>query len=54
MATERNRAASGDGPQHTELLVAKPGAVLFSKAVTLNAKNIGHLNGGPIHLSVFR
>jgi len=54
MPSERNRAASGDGPQHAQLLVAKPGAVLFSKAVTLDAKNVGHLHGGPIHLSVFR
>ena len=54
MATERSRSTCGDSSQHTELLVAKPGAVLFSKAVTLDAKDIGHLNGGPIHLSVFR
>ena len=54
MASERSRAASGDGSQDVELLVAKPGTVLFSKAVALNAKYIGHLNGEPIHLSVFR
>ena len=54
MATERSRAASGDGSQHAELLVAKPGAVLFLKAVTLDAKDMGHLYGGPTHLSVFR
>ena len=54
MASERSRAASGDGPQHAQLLVAKPGTVLFSKAVTLDAKNVGHLHGRPIHLSVFR
>ena len=54
MASERSRSACGDGPQHAELLVAKPETVLFSKAVTLDAKNVGHLHGGPIHLSVFR
>jgi hypothetical protein len=54
MASERSCAAPGDGSQDAQLLVAKPGTVLFSKAVALNAKDIGHLNGGPIHLSVFR
>lgn len=53
MTSERSCAASGDGPQDAELLVAKPCAVLFSKAVTLDAKDIGHLYGGPAHLSVF-
>ena len=46
MATERSRAASGDGSQDVEPLVAKPGAVLFSKAVALNAKDIGHSTVG--------
>jgi hypothetical protein len=32
MASERSRATCGDGPQHVELLVAKPGAVLFPEA----------------------
>ncbi len=54
MPSESSRAASGDGPQHAQLLVAKPETVLFSKAVTLDAKNVGHLHGGPIHLSAFR
>jgi hypothetical protein len=54
MASERSRSACGDGPQHAELLVAKPGAVLFSKAVTLDAKDIGHLHGRPTHFSFFR
>jgi hypothetical protein len=54
MTSESSSAASGDGPQDAELLVAKPGTVLFSKAVTLDAKDIGHLHGGPIHLSFFR
>jgi hypothetical protein len=54
MASERSRSASGDGPQHAQLLVAKPGAVLFSKAVALDAKDVGHLHGRPTHLSFFR
>jgi hypothetical protein len=35
-------------------LVAKPGAILFSKAVALDAKDVGHLHGRTGHLSVFR
>ena len=54
MASERSRSACGNGPQHAQLLVAKPGTVLVSKAVALDAKDVGHLYGGPIHLSVFR
>ncbi len=54
MASERSRAASRDGPQYVQLLVAKPGTVLFSKAVTLDAKDVGHFHGRPGHLSVFR
>jgi len=54
MASERSRSTCGDGAQHAQLLVAQPGAVLFSKAVTLNAEDIGHLHGRPTHLSFFR
>jgi hypothetical protein len=53
MASERSCSASGDGPQHAQLLVAQPGTVLFSKAVTLDAKDVGHLHGRPTHLSFF-
>ena len=52
MASERSRATCGDGPQHAELLVAKPGAVLFPEAVTLGAKDVGHLHGRP-HSFIF-
>ena len=54
MTSECSRAARANGPQHVQLLIAQPGAVLFSKAVTLDAKDIGHLHGRPSHLSVFR
>ena len=42
MAPECSRATCGDGAQHVELLVAKPGAVLFPEAVTADPKDIGH------------
>ena len=48
MASERSRATCGDGAQHVELLVTKPGAVLFSEAVTADPKDIGHLHDGPV------
>src|ERR1700758_3159781 len=51
MTSECSRAARANGPQHVQLLIAQPGAVLFSKAVTLDAKDIGHLHGRPSHLS---
>src|ERR1700691_1356058 len=47
MASERSSSTCGDGPQHAQLLVAKPGTVLFSKAVTLDAEDVGHLHGRP-------
>ena len=34
MATQGSRATYGDSPQHLELLVAQPGAVLFPEAVS--------------------
>lgn len=51
MSSERSRSTCGNGPQCAELLVAKPGPVLFSKAVTLDAKDVGHLHRRPTHLS---
>jgi hypothetical protein len=54
MASERSCATYGDCPQYLEVLVAKPGAVLFSKAVVLDAKDVGHLHGRPGHLFFFR
>ena len=53
MASERSRATCGDGPQHVELLVAKPGAVLFPEAVTADPKDVSHFHGRPNHLSFF-
>ena len=54
MASQRSRATCGDGPQHVELLVAQPGAVLFPEAVTPGPKDVSHLYGRPHHLTFFR
>ena len=53
MAPERSRSTCGDGPQHAELLIAKPGAVLFPEAVTADPKDVSHFRGRPNHLSFF-
>ena len=53
MTSQRRRATCGDGPQHVELLVAQPGAVLFPEAVSPGAKDVSHLYGRPHHLTFF-
>ena len=53
MASERGGSTCGDGPQHAELLIAKPGAALFSEAVALDAKDVSDLYGRPHHLTCF-
>ena len=54
MASQCSRAICGDGPQHVELLVAKPGAVLFPEAIAADAKDVSQLHGRPRHLPFFR
>ena len=53
MASQRSRATYGDSPQHVELLVAQPGAVLFPEAVSPGAKDVSQLHGRPHHLVFF-
>jgi hypothetical protein len=53
MASQCSRATCGDGPQHVELLVTKPGAVLFPEAVAPDAKDISHFHGRPSQLLSF-
>ena len=54
MASQRRRATCGDGPQHVEMLVAQPGAVLFLEAVTPGPNDVSHVYGRPHHLPFFR
>ena len=49
MASERGRAAARDGSQHTKMLPAKPGPVLFNKAFARRANDVCHLNGWLLH-----
>ena len=50
MASERCRAAAPDGPQHLELLPAQMGSVTSDEAVARRTDDVGHLQGGPLHL----
>jgi hypothetical protein len=53
MASQRSRATYGDSPQHVELLVAQPGAILFPEAVPPGPKDVSDLYGRPHHLTFF-
>ena len=48
MAAQGRRAAAGEGPQDSQLLKAQPRDSV-EEAVTLRAKDVGHLHGGPVH-----
>lgn len=49
VTAERGGTAATDSPQHTELLIAEPGTVVFEEAVTLGVNQIGHFQGRPAH-----
>ena len=49
MAAQSRRAAALNGAQHLQLLIAEPGAVVCNEAITVRAKYVGHLYGGPAH-----
>ena len=50
MTAERCRAAVPDGPQHLELLPAQMGLVTPDEGVARRTDDVGHLQGGPLHL----
>jgi len=49
VATQRCSATTLDSAQHLQLLKTEPSTILFGKTVTVFAKNVGHLHGGPAH-----
>jgi hypothetical protein len=53
MPSQHSRATCGNSPQHVELLVAEPGAVLFPEAVSQGSKDVSDLYGRPHHLTFF-
>jgi len=50
MTAECCRAAVLDGAQHLELLPAKMRPVSFDEALARATDDIGHLEGGSVHL----
>ena len=48
MATESSGAAPRDGPDNLELLNSQ--GVLVDEVIALCSEDIGHLDGGPVHL----
>src|ERR1019366_3869706 len=53
MTAERCGAAALNGAKRFELLKAKARSIPIQKAIALRAKDVGHLEGGPSHLSFF-
>ena len=53
MTTERCRAAVLNGPQHLELLPAQMPLVSPDEAVARGTDDVGHLQGGRLHLFFF-
>jgi hypothetical protein len=49
MATQSSRAATLDGVEHLRLCPGQPGPAAFDETLALDAKDIGHLEGGPDH-----
>jgi hypothetical protein len=50
MAAESRGTAVPDGAQHFQLWPGQMSPVLFDEAVARNADDVGHLEGGPVHL----
>src|SRR3712207_2083492 len=50
MAAESCRAAVPDGPQHFQLRPTQMIPVSLDEAVARRTNNVGHLEGGPVHL----
>src|SRR6516225_4287402 len=50
MAAQRCRAAVLDGPEHSELLPAQMGLISPDEAVARRTDDVGHLQGGRLHL----
>src|SRR5713226_10361176 len=49
MAAQFCGAATPDGAQHLQMLIAEPRLMLVDEAVTLRVNDVGHLHGGPRH-----
>ena len=49
MSAESRSATTLDSQQHFDVQPSQPGPVALDEAFAMLAKNIGHLQGGPIH-----
>src|SRR5580700_5143638 len=54
MTAQCRGAAAQNGAKGFELLKAKAGSIPIQEAIAVHAKNVGHLEGGPSHFSLFR
>jgi hypothetical protein len=50
MTAQCRRSATDDGIEHLAMRPCKARSVLLPKAVARCADDVGHLEGGPIHL----
>jgi hypothetical protein len=54
MAAQRRSPAIADGAERFQLLIAKTGSIAVQKTIALRVEDIGHLQGGPAHVSLVR
>src|SRR2546427_8204556 len=54
MTAQRCGTTAQNGPKRFELLKAKAGSIPIQKAIALQAKDVGHLEGGLSYFSFFR
>jgi hypothetical protein len=54
MAAQRLGAAVADGAERFQLLIAKTRSIALQKTIALRVEDIGHLHGGPVHVSFVR
>jgi hypothetical protein len=53
MTAERRGPTAQNGAKRFELLKAKARSIPIQEAIAVHAKNVGHLEGGPSHFSLF-
>ncbi|SRR5258708_18482801 len=49
VSAERSGAATRDGPERLQLLIAEAGLVVFQKPIVLRTDDVGHFDGRPGH-----
>ena len=54
MAPQRLCAAVADGAERFQLLITETGSIAVQKTIALPVEDIGHLQGGPVHVSFVR